>query len=94
MAYAVDGIMDILKDGETGFLVEPGNTDQAVDKLLWLKNNKEKTIQMGLKGKQSITSSFDIDNMVHEQEVLYSILYENVPLKEYYEHTWSTQKET
>lgn len=84
VAYAVDGVSDILKEGETGFPVPPGEIELAAQKLLWLKANPDKAREMGMRGRQWIEKDFDIDYMVKQQEELYDKLYEAVPLKEAY----------
>ncbi len=84
VAYAVDGISDILKEGETGFPIPPGDIELASQKLLWLKSHPDKAREMGINGRQKIEKDFDIDYMVRQQEELYDKLFEAVPLKEAY----------
>ncbi len=50
VASHVDGVMDILSDGEEGFLVPPGDIDQMADKILQLIHNPGLRRQMGEKG--------------------------------------------
>ncbi len=90
VAYAADGVRDILEDHQTGFLIPPGNTALAVEKLLWLKNHPKEATAMGAAGYARIQSEFDIDTMVRQQETLYQALYTSVPLKNYYEPLWDS----
>jgi len=89
VAYAVNGVKDILIEGETGFPIPPHETELAAEKILWLKDNPLKARQIGSKAKAFVEKEFDIDTMVRQQEVLYETLYQNVPLKEYYEPLWN-----
>ena len=45
---------------------------------------------MGQKAKELVEKDFDIDQMVRLQERLYRALYEDVPLKEYYQPQWDS----
>ncbi|OGR90491.1 MAG: hypothetical protein A2992_00270 [Elusimicrobia bacterium RIFCSPLOWO2_01_FULL_59_12] len=84
VAYATDGVKDILIEGETGFPVPPGDIEQAAQKILWLKANPEPAAQMGARGRKRIEKEFDIQEMVRLQETLYDKLVSEVPLKEHY----------
>lgn len=84
VCYAVDGVSDILKDGETGFEVPPRDIERAAEKVLWLKAHPEEAREMGRQGWERVRDEFDIDRMVRQQEGLYDKLFAEVPLKEYY----------
>ncbi len=72
IATAVDGNKEIIKDGESGYLVSPKDVKSMAEKVIFLLRNKEKAIQIGEKGKELINnSSFNIDVMVKKQEKLY-----------------------
>lgn len=89
VAYAVDGVLDILQDEKSGFLISPGDIGQAAEKLYWLKNHPQEAKVMGLAGHARVQNEFDIDQMVRQQEQLYEKLYEGLPLKDYYESRWT-----
>ncbi len=84
VAYAVNGVLDILKDGENGFLIPPGEIEKAAEKVLWLKDHPEDAKRMGERGQRIVEKEFDIDLMVRQQEELYDKLFKDVPLKEHY----------
>jgi len=88
VAYGVDGVLDILHDGNNGFVIPPGDVALAAEKILWLADHPLKAIEMGQKGHHLIAKEFDIDLMVRKQENLYQTLYQAVPLKTYYEPLW------
>ena len=50
-------------DGETGFIVEPGNTDQLFGKLLWLLEHADQRREMGVRGRNRATEEFDIEKV-------------------------------
>jgi len=89
VAYAVNGVKDILKEGETGFPIPPHQFELAAEKLLWLKNHPEEARRIGQKARARVETEFNIDNMVRQQENLYKSLYDAVPLKLYYEPLWN-----
>ena len=89
VAYAVNGVNDILLEGETGFPIPPHDTNLAAEKILWLKNNPAEARKMGVNARTQVEKEFDIDTMVRQQENLYQSLYEAVPLKTYYEPLWA-----
>lgn len=88
VVYNVDGARDIVKEGETGFLVPPKDRAAAVEKILWLAAHPEEAKKMGERGARAISAEFDIHKMVKQQEQLYTHLYDQVPLKTYYEPHW------
>jgi len=92
VAYAVNGVKDILVDHETGFAVEPGNAQAAAEKLLWLKSHPTEAHRMGVNGRRRVEQEFDIDRMVRDQEALYEKLYKAVPLIAYYEKRWDPEE--
>lgn len=89
VAYGVNGVKDIVEDGQNGFLIEPRDTARAAEKILWLAGHPSEASAMGHKGRATVETEFDIDRMVHQQEELYQRLHEAVPLKEYYQPRWT-----
>ena len=74
VANSVDGTREIVKDCESGYLVEPKNPDKTAEKILELLENPELRSKMGAFGRELITTEYDIDFMVRQQEELYSEL--------------------
>lgn len=89
VAYAVDGVQDILLTDETGFSVQPGNTAFAAQKILWLKQHPTDARRMGQEGGKRIAKEFDIDLMVRQQQDLYETAWTAVPMKEEYQSRWT-----
>jgi len=84
VAYAVNGIKDLLVEGETGFPIEAGQWAQAAEKLLWIKAHPAEARILAQGAYLKVQTDFNIDQMVRAQEKLYADLYDKVPLKEVY----------
>lgn len=71
VCYKTDGIVDLIKDGINGFLVEQKNVNEMCEKIKILLNDenfRKKICEGALK---TDLSEFDINQMVREQEKLY-----------------------
>lgn len=74
VAYSVDGVSDILRDGVNGFAVEPRDWAQAGRRVAELLKDRRLRARLGAQAAASIGDEFDIDGMVRSQEKLYSEL--------------------
>ncbi len=52
------GTPEILVDGQTGFIINPRDTDQYADRLLTLLQDRAKAREMGEHGRQRVRNSF------------------------------------
>lgn len=59
VATKVGGLTDIVVDGETGFLVAPGDADALADRLLRLDENPRLRRRMGAAGRERALARFD-----------------------------------
>tara|TARA_Y100001936_G_scaffold9651_1_gene8607 strand:+ start:940 stop:2004 length:1065 start_codon:yes stop_codon:yes gene_type:complete len=66
IATNVGGIPELMKDGETGFLIEKGNSTELFEKLSLLLNNLEKSKEMGKKGKSFVEDNFNLDKICND----------------------------
>jgi len=66
IATNVGGIPELMKDNETGFLVEKGNSKELIEKLSLLINDKEKRKIMGENGRKFIEENFSWDKIAKE----------------------------
>ena len=48
-----------MKDNETGFLIEKGNSEQWIEKLSLLLNDKQKRENMGNAGRKFVEENFN-----------------------------------
>ena len=66
VATNVGGIPELMKDDETGFLVEKGNAEELIEKLSLLINDKEKRGNMGNSGRKFMEENFSWDKITKE----------------------------
>ena len=66
IATNVGGIPELIKDGETGFLVEKGNHEQIIEKISFLLENPENAKKMGIAGKKFIEENFSWGKIAEE----------------------------
>ena len=64
IATNVGGNLEIMIDGETGYLIEEGNYKDIIRKITILVDNKELAIKMGKKGREFIEKEFSLDASV------------------------------
>jgi glycosyltransferase involved in cell wall biosynthesis len=65
------GIPEIIRDGETGFLVEPDDSQDLSQKILFLLKNPDLAMKMGMKGKQFAEQNFSNENYAkHYQKMI------------------------
>jgi len=63
VASSVGGVLDIVVDNETGFLVHPGNSLELAEKLKLLINDAKLRQRMGCKGRERAEQLFSIDHV-------------------------------
>ena len=66
VATNVGGIPELMKDDETGFLVEKGNSDEWIKKLSMLIDSKEKRKEMGINGRKFVEENFSWEKIAKE----------------------------
>ena len=62
----VGGIPELMEDGETGFLIEKGNSKEYFEKLSLLLNNPEKSKEMGKRGCNFVKDNFNLDKICND----------------------------
>ncbi|OLE65795.1 MAG: hypothetical protein AUI36_07965 [Cyanobacteria bacterium 13_1_40CM_2_61_4] len=70
----VNGIPEIVRDGETGLLYEPGRTDQLAACLLRLLEHPQQGEHLGANARRLTRRHFDLNHMVREIEAIYDQL--------------------
>jgi len=60
----VNGIPEVIKDGQTGFLVPPGDVEALAERLTWMLANPEEAEAMGKRGRACVEKSFSQDSYV------------------------------
>jgi glycosyltransferase involved in cell wall biosynthesis len=71
VASKVGGLKDLVKDGETGLLFEPGNVEQLAKSIFNLLNGNDVAKEMGLRGKNFVRENFTIEKVVERLEKVY-----------------------
>ena len=66
IATNVGGIPELMKDGETGFLIEKNNSNELFEKLSMLLDNLENAKEMGVKGKEFVKNNFNWDKICND----------------------------
>ncbi|MCX5667902.1 MAG: glycosyltransferase family 4 protein [Candidatus Omnitrophica bacterium] len=74
VATAVGGIPEIVKDGETGILVPPGDPEGIAGAVAGLLKDARKRHAMGCAAKEWIKSNFNEEKMVSEIDNIYKEL--------------------
>ena len=66
IATDVGGISELMKDGETGFLIGKNDSSELFEKLSILLNNLENAKEMGKKGKKFVEENFNWDKICND----------------------------
>ena len=71
VATKVGGMPEVVVDGKTGFLVDPGSYEQLIEKIGELLRNSEKRKLFGISGLERVKKAFSIEKTVNEIEGLW-----------------------
>jgi len=71
VAFAVDGVPEVVRDNANGFVLSPGDHVGFARKLIQLLNDSQLHGRFSEEAARTIDSSFDIHVMVQQQEELY-----------------------
>jgi glycosyltransferase involved in cell wall biosynthesis len=74
VATRVGGVPDVVRDGEDGFLVEAGETDELADRLERLARDPELRARMGRQGRERVLPRYAVDRLVEDVDELYRSL--------------------
>lgn len=87
IASKAGGIPNVMKDGKDGLLINPGDTNDMVSKILLLLRNKSLGKELGVKARQKVLNELNSENMVNRTlKVIESTLFavKNRPSSEIY----------
>jgi glycosyltransferase involved in cell wall biosynthesis len=76
VAYDCDGAGEVCVDGETGFLVPPGNIDLAMRHLAELGRDPVLRERLGRRGQNIVCERFSVRQMVDALDELYGTLWQ------------------
>jgi glycosyltransferase involved in cell wall biosynthesis len=75
VATDIDGVREVIRDGETGLLVPPANPERLAEAILRLLQDKDLAHKLGENAKATIPPSFPLSKMIEETEQLYLRLF-------------------
>jgi glycosyltransferase involved in cell wall biosynthesis len=76
VATRVGGVPDVVEEGETGFMVRPGDTHALAERLEILARNPERRAAMGAAGRERVLRRYAVDRLVDDIDALYRELLE------------------
>lgn len=74
VATAVDGTPEVVKDGESGLLVPPGDSNAFANAMISLLGDAPKRRAMGARAKEIVAARFSVERLVAETTDLYKRL--------------------
>lgn len=66
------GNRELVLDGQTGFVIPPGDVKALVDRLFWLRHNPEEATRMGNAGRRRLREEFTVDRLVTDTLAVYA----------------------
>lgn len=67
----VGGMPEVVGDGETGFVVPPGDVGALADRIAFLLGDPPRTARMGAAARELVVARFGLDRMMAEYRSLY-----------------------
>jgi glycosyltransferase involved in cell wall biosynthesis len=74
VATRVGGVPDVVREGEDGFLVETGDTDELAERLGRLARDPELRERMGRHGRERVLPRYAVERLVTDVDELYRSL--------------------
>jgi len=74
IASGVGGFKEVIVDGETGYLVEPGRVEELEDAIRKVVRNPQRGLEMGKMGFKRVREMFSSDKMASKMVEVYSEL--------------------
>jgi glycosyltransferase involved in cell wall biosynthesis len=68
IATKVGGVCEIIEDGVTGMLIEPGHPEQITDRIIQLLNDQGMYDRMGWEAKEAVSRKFSLKGYVAAME--------------------------
>ncbi len=75
VATDIDGVREVIRNGETGLLVPPANPERLAEAILRLLQDRNLARRLGENAKATIPPSFTLSKMIDETEQLYLRLF-------------------
>ncbi|MFB0527717.1 MAG: glycosyltransferase family 4 protein [bacterium] len=71
IAFEIDGMPEIIKDGENGYLIPPKDSRKLANSIIHLLQDKEKARRMGEAGRDTVNPAFELETMVERVSDVY-----------------------
>lgn len=71
-ATAVGGVADVVRDGETGLLVPPGDVEALAGAIVRLARDPTERARMGAAARQSVARRYTVETLIIDLERLYN----------------------
>lgn len=68
IASRIGGMTEIVSDGVDGFQIQPGNAAELRAKMLWMSQNIDQSLKMGMAGRKKVETQFNAAN--HYQKIM------------------------
>ena len=78
VASNIEGITEVVNDGESGFLFTPGDSEELAEKIVACLQDNTRAKAMGQRGYQLAKERFDVKLHVEKISKIYSTLWNNV----------------
>ena len=75
VATRVGSVSDVVRDGQTGYLVAPDASQQMADQLITLLTDRQRARKAGVASRQEVVKNWSLEHMVHGYEALISQLH-------------------
>ncbi len=66
IAYKSGGVVDVVVDGKTGYLVEPENKEELLEKVEYVLENKDIEEKLSIQGRKHVEENFNWNNIVYD----------------------------
>lgn len=74
VAFDADGTREVVISGETGYLIEPGDSDAFAEAVNALLSDPERRHRLGKAGRKRVDPAFRVETMVSETDRVYQEL--------------------
>jgi glycosyltransferase involved in cell wall biosynthesis len=74
VATSVGGVPELVRDRETGFLIDSGDVEALAARLAWLHDHREEARLMGERGRRRVEAEYSLKTMARRLDDIYAEL--------------------
>ncbi|HIA14147.1 MAG TPA: glycosyltransferase, partial [Nitrospirales bacterium] len=63
VAFRINAMLEIVRDGTDGFLIDGGDVGMLSDRLRWLKNHPKERRRMGRSARERVTNLYSVERV-------------------------------